>query len=43
MIKKLAKYVGKYKKYAIMTPIQVILETFLEISIPLLPNLLFLL
>ena len=35
MIKKLAKYVGKYKKYAIMTPIQVILETFLEIAIPL--------
>ena len=35
MIKKLAKYVGEYKKYAIMTPIQVILETFVEILIPL--------
>lgn len=35
MIKKLAKYVGEYKKYAIMTPIQVILESFMEIMIPL--------
>ena len=35
MIKKLSQYVGQYKKYAIMTPIQVILETMLEIAIPL--------
>ena len=35
MIKKLAKYIGEYKKYAIMTPIQVILESFMEIMIPL--------
>ena len=36
MIKKLSKYVGKYKKYAIITPVLVTLEALMEIFIPLL-------
>ncbi len=36
MIKKLSKYVKEYKKYAIMTPVLVVLESFMEIMIPLL-------
>ena len=36
MIKKLASYVKEYKKYAILTPIFVILEVVMEVIIPLL-------
>ena len=36
MIKKLSKYVGEYKKYAIITPVLVTLEALMEIVIPLL-------
>ena len=36
MIKKLSKYVGEYKKYAIITPVLVTLEALMEIFIPLL-------
>lgn len=36
MIKKLSKYVGEYKKYAIITPILVTFEALMEIFIPLL-------
>ena len=36
MLKKLLPCLGKYKKYAILTPIFVILEVILEISIPFL-------
>lgn len=35
MIKKLASYVKEYKKYAILTPIFVILEVVMEVIIPL--------
>ena len=36
MIKKLSKYVGEYKKYAVITPVLVTLEALMEIVIPLL-------
>lgn len=36
MLKKLASYVKEYKKYAILTPIFVILEVVMEVIIPLL-------
>ena len=36
MIKKLIKYVGEYKKPTILTPIFVLLESVMEILIPLL-------
>ena len=36
MIKKLSKYVGEYKKYAIITPVLVTFEALMEIVIPLL-------
>lgn len=36
MIKKLSRYVGEYKKYAIITPVLVTLEALMEIVIPLL-------
>lgn len=36
MLKKLANYVKEYKKYAILTPIFVILEVVMEVIIPLL-------
>ena len=36
MFKKLAKYVKEYKKSAILSPIFVILETIMEVIIPLL-------
>ena len=36
MLKKLASYVKEYKKYAILTPIFVILEVVMEVTIPLL-------
>ena len=36
MIKKLSKYVGEYKKYAVITPVLVTLEALMEIFIPLL-------
>ena len=36
MIKKLIKYVGEYKKSTILTPIFVLLESGMEILIPLL-------
>ena len=35
MFKKLAKYVKEYKKSAILSPIFVILETIMEVIIPL--------
>ena len=34
MIKELSKYVKQYKKYAILTPIMVILEIIMEVIIP---------
>ena len=36
MIKKLSRYVGEYKKYAVITPVLVTLEALMEIFIPLL-------
>ena len=36
MIRKLIPFMGKYKKYALLTPLCVILEVALEIFIPLL-------
>ena len=36
MIKKLSRYVGEYKKYAVITPVLVTLEALMEIVIPLL-------
>lgn len=36
MIKKLIKYVGEYKNPTILTPIFVLLESVMEILIPLL-------
>ncbi len=36
MIKTLSKYVGEYKKYAVITPVLVTLEALMEIVIPLL-------
>ena len=36
MIKKLTPYIGKYKKYAILSPIMVMLEVVFEVLIPLL-------
>ena len=35
MVKKLAKHIREYKKYAILTPILVLGEVILEILIPL--------
>ncbi len=34
MIKKLLPYVGKYKKYALLGPLIIIFEVFLEVNIP---------
>ena len=36
MIKKLAKYIGQYKSYAILSPVLVLFEVLLEVFIPLL-------
>lgn len=36
MVKKLASYVGEFKKDSILTPLYVILEVFMEVFIPLL-------
>ena len=34
MIKELAKYIKQYKKYAILTPLMVVLEIVMEVVIP---------
>ncbi len=36
MIKKIAKYIGRYKPYAILSPVLVLFEVLLEVFIPLL-------
>ena len=34
MFRKLLPYVGKYKKYALLAPLTIIIEVFLEVNIP---------
>ena len=34
MIRKIAKYIGEFKKDTILTPLFVIIEVFLEVAIP---------
>ena len=34
MLKKLASYLGEYRKYAVLTPLLVILEVACELSLP---------
>ena len=36
MIKKLARYLGRYKKYVFLTPVFILLDVLAELSMPLL-------